>query len=332
LRPEDRISLDMGSPKYMLTIEELAGLVGKTSGDMFASLDQRALCGPGGNRKGVPPHVVREYLSGIGFGYTFKTVAHINLRGGIGKTTSTISAATRACQYGFKTCILDLDPQGSSSLAFDALPEPEAPIFYDVWQNPPEMVMGSLRKIGDYLHILPSSLENALLDSSLINPSSQKRAVRGVCDELKANGFDLVVIDCPPSLGIAVISTICAADTIVIPVSGDVFSFKGLDLTLEEVDSICEAFHLARPRIRVLFTKFDRRVKIFHDALDRLKSAYGDYFIPDVIRTSTEFSKALAMKRTVFASPNRSFAKEDYDRYVRSILGLDQISPEVRSA
>ncbi len=198
----------------MLTASELASLVGKRNRDIVISSEKGKGHRLAGNRKGISPGMVREYLTGLGFSYPFSVVAHINLRGGIGKTTSTISAASRACQYGFKTCILDMDPQGSSSLAFDALPGQEDPIFYDVWQKPSEMVMGSLKKIGDYLYILPSSLENALLDSSLMNPSSQKKAVRGVCDELKANGFDLVVIDCPPSLGIAVISSICAADTI----------------------------------------------------------------------------------------------------------------------
>ena len=319
----------MANRKYMLTTDDLAGLVGKRSGDIAGFFDKGDLHRLSNNRRGIPPRLVREYLTGFGFSFNFSVVAHINLRGGIGKTTSTISAASRACQYGFKTCILDMDPQGSSSLAFDALPGQEDPIFYDIWQNPSEMVMGSLKKIGDFLYILPSSLENALLDSSLINPSSQKKAVRGVCDELKANGFDLVVIDCPPSLGIAVISTICAADMIVVPVCSDAFSFKGLELTLNEISSICDAFHLELPVIRVLFTKFDRRVKISHDALVRFRSDYGDYFIPDVIRTSTEFSKALAMKETVFVSPKKSAAREDYDRYVRYITGLDRSFPEI---
>ncbi|MGD0282894.1 MAG: ParA family protein [Dissulfurispiraceae bacterium] len=313
----------------MLTAAELAGLVGKRSGDIARLFNKRDLHRLSSNRKGIPPRLVREYLISLGFSYNFSVVAHINLRGGIGKTTSTISAASRACQYGFKTCILDMDPQGSSSLAFDVLPGREDPIFYDVWQKPSEMVMGSLKKIGDYLYILPSSLENALLDSSLINPSSQKKAARGVCDELRANGFDLVVIDCPPSLGIAVISSICAADTIVVPVCSDAFSFKGLELTLNEITSICDTFHLEKPVIRVLFTKFDRRVKISHDALGCFRSDYSDYFIPDVIRTSTEFSKALAMKETIFASPKKNLAREDYDRYVRHITGLNRSFPEI---
>lgn len=309
---------------YLLTTDELARLVSTDALAVKNSLDSRHLVSLGGNKKGIAPPGVREYLSRSGFPYTFKVIAHINMRGGIAKTTSTITAATRACQYGFKTCIIDLDPQGSSSLALDKIPGEEDPIFYDVWQNPGELTMGSIKKIQDNLYILPSSLENALLDASLINPSSQKKAVQGVCDVLKANDFDVLFLDCPPSLGIAVISTICAADIIVIPVQSDAFSFKGLELTLKEITSICETFGLACPLIRILYTKFDRREKITTEGLRRLTSEYGAYFIPTVIRTSTDFSRSLARRETIFASAKRSQAKEDYDQYVRYILGLEE--------
>ena len=312
--------------RYLLTAGELARLSGADSSEVKTSFDPRDLIPQGGNKKGVGPAAVRRYLSRLGFAYPFKVIAHINMRGGIGKTTSTVTAAARACQYGFKTCIIDLDPQGSSSLALDQLPGEEDPIFYDIWQNPAELTIGSLKKIQEYLYILPSSLENALLDASLINPSSQKRAVHGVCDVLKTNGFDAVFIDCPPSLGIAVISTICAADIIVIPVHSDAFSFKGLDLTLQEIGSICETFGLRRPLIRILYTKYDRREKIAAEGLQRLTSEYGAYLIPKVIRTSTDFSQHLARRETVFASLKKSQAKEDYDYYVRHILGLERFA------
>jgi chromosome partitioning protein len=311
--------------KYVMTTAEFAELTGEPETEVIKRFDHKKLLDLNRKKVGIPSEVLREDLAKRGFHYSFKVVAHINMRGGIGKTTSTITVASRAFQYGFRTCILDLDPQGSSSMAFGTLPEEGAPIFYDIWQNPSATLMPSLKAIEDNLYILPSSLENGLLDLSLINPSAQKKAVHGVCAELKTNGFDLVMIDCPPSLGTAVISTICAADIIVIPVCSDPFSFKGLELTLNEITSICETFHLERPAIRILCTKFDRRERISIDALEKLSNLYGDYFVPTVIRTSTEFSKAIARRETVFASLRRNSARDDYDMYVRHLLELNNI-------
>lgn len=311
--------------KYVLTYDELTDLCGNLTNKNKELLKQKESIPLPGGKTGIPAYVVKEFLKKKGIKYSHHVLSHINMRGGIGKTTATITTATRAKQYGFKTCILDIDPQASATLAFNKIPEPDDPIFYDIWQKPNDMVMGTIKKIDDDLYIIPSSLENGLLDSSLVNPSAQKNAVKGVCDVLKNNGFDLIIIDNPPSLSTAVISSVCAADTIVIPMGNDAFSFRGLKITMDEVHSITDTFNMRKPNIGILFSRCDRREKASETALQKLKTKHSDNFIPHIIRTSTEFSKAIERKETVFASYRKSTAKDDYDMYVRYILGLDKI-------
>ncbi len=308
---------------YILTARELGTLTGQSTREILHHFDHQECINISGGLVGIPPQQVKKHLSARGVDYSFSVVAHINLKGGVGKTISSITAATRAVQYGFNTCLLDMDSQGSASLAFGIIPDEEAPVFCDVWQRPSEMVKDSLIHITDHLSLLPSSLENGLLDVHLMNPASQKHAVRGVCDVLQAHEFDLVIIDCPPSLGAAVISTICAADTIVIPVCGDSFSLKGLKLTLSEITSICEVFHLTQPTIHILYTKFDRRLKISRETFQQLSAMYHNLLIPVPIRTSSKYTNALAKQETIFATTRKSLAREDYDNYVRYLLGVD---------
>ncbi|MBD3306792.1 AAA family ATPase [candidate division KSB3 bacterium] len=311
-------------PLYMLTADELAGLTGLPVQDVLQAFDDQDCLKFSSGAVGIPPQHVKCYLSAHGMQYRPTIVAHINLKGGTGKTTSTITAATRAVQYGFTTCIVDMDSQGSASLAFHLMPDADEPIFCDVWQRPDDMVMDAIKPIQEMLSILPSSLENGLLDVQLMNPGAQKNAVRGVCNVLTSQGFDLVLIDCPPSLGTAVISTICAADIIVIPVCGDPFSLKGLELTLNEIASICDTFQLAEPKIRILYTQFDKRIKLSLETYQQLSAKYREYLIPTPIRTSSEFSKVLKKGRTVFASTRKSIAKEDYDSYLKHLLGMEK--------
>lgn len=314
--------------KYLLTCEELADLCGTTENKIKKKLNRNESLSIRGGKTGILPFVVKKFLKENGIDYSCQVLAIINMRGGIGKTTASINTATRAKQYGFKTCIIDMDPQGSTTLAFDMTPEEDDPIFYDIWQKPDEMVMGTIKKIDEDLYIIPSALENGLLDASLINPGYQKNAVKDVCNILKANGFEMIIIDNPPSLGTAVISSVCAADTIVVPMFSDAFSFKGLDITINEIHSICSTFNMGEPKVRVLFSKYDRREKASETALLELKDRYSKYFIPFPIRTSTEFSRALQRRETIFASYRKSTAKEDYDMYVKHILGLDKISKQ----
>ncbi len=307
-----------------MTVAGLAQTLGMSAVDV-ASASAKTESGPI-DKQPLAPANVKALLQARGVDYRFRTIAHINLRGGIGKTTASTSLALRAAHYGFQTCLLDLDPQGSASLAYDALPEPDDPIFYDVWSKPEDMLTPALRQVDDSLYLLPSSLENSMLDSAMANPGLQKNAVRNSLAVLQARGFDLAVIDCPPSLGTAVISTICAADIVVIPVWSDPFSLKGLELTVGEIQAICDTFGIPAPAIRVLYARYDRRERISERTLDYLRQHYADLLLPDIIRTSSEFSKALAKRQSVFASRRKNSAADDYDSYVRSLLNI-KITP-----
>jgi chromosome partitioning protein len=316
------MTMDAGTAPYtLLTTRELAARCGLTTRTLEGRFGADELVQINTATRGITPGGVRRFLAGEGLCVSFRVIAHATLRGGAGKTTSTISTALRAAQYGFRTCILDLDPQGSSSMALGVAPADDDPIFYDIWQKPEESLAAALVPLGTHLAILPSSLENALLDSGLLNPASQKKAVRGVCEQLRLLGFDTVVVDCPPSLGIAVISAICAADTLVIPVAGDAFSLKGLELTLGEIRSICATFGLPQPAVRILFSRFDQRESVCRQALDALRQRHPQLPLT-VIRTSTEFSKALASGGTAFSGHAKSGARDDYDHHVRQLLEI----------
>ena len=319
------MNINVSKCRYSISSAELGRLFDVPHKSLLKKFDPDEVFDSPGRTPLLSPSAVRRVLKDSGTDFSFRVVAHINMRGGIGKTTSTISLATRAAQYGFKTCILDLDSQGSASLALDCCPQDDDLIFYDVWQKPQEQLPKALKKIQDNLFVLPSSLENSLLDSALSNPASQKSAVLGVCQVLKESGFDLVVIDCPPSMGTAVISSICAAHIIVIPVWSDPFSVKGMHLTMEEVEAICDTYGMEMPDIRILYSRFDKREKVSRDTLEYLTQTYPEKLFPWTIRTSSGFTKAISRRESIYACYRQSTAKEDFDRYAQSILELEGI-------
>lgn len=311
------------SQKYLLTPTELASVVGKSVPGVSKAFKDFETVELAGRRVGLPPELVRQYLEKEGVNYSFRTISHLNLRGGIGKTTASTTLATRAVQYGHRVVLLDLDSQGSASLNFNIIPNENDPVFIDVWQDQRKL-KDALVKIEEHLFILPSSLNNGLLDSALSKPSDQKAAVKSVCRELQKLGFTLVIIDCPPSLGAAIVSTICASDTIVIPVGSDIFSTRGLKLTLEEIQSVCSTFNVAIPETRILFSKYDGREKLSISTLTELAQdpVYSKLLLPCFIRTSSELPKVTKDRETVFSRLKKSTAREDYDMYARQILGF----------
>lgn len=318
------------APRYLLSTDEFVAVAGEKA---LAKVNPEDFISLPGNKKGLPPSVVRRTLEKQGTDYSFRVVAHINLRGGVGKTTCTVTAATRAAQYGFKTCVMDLDMQASASLSFGVVVDEDEPVFCDVWQKPAEMLHTALHKVDEGLYLLPSSLENGLADSMLAtSPSNQKKAARAVCDQLNAEKFDLVFIDCPPSLGVMVVSAICAADIIVIPVWSDACSYRGLKLALQEISSIRDAFGLPAPEIQILFSRYDARESLSAETIRKLKEEFPEYLCKEFIRTSTQFAKTLERSETVFASHRKSTAREDYDSYVRSLLNIQTFTLSTKGA
>lgn len=309
--------------RYLMTAEELSLFLQLTPTRLFQEIDTGACPKLPNGSLGIPPAVVRACLARRGLSYAPRIIAHINLKGGTGKTTTTITAATRAAQYGFRTCVLDLDPQGSASLAFNVTPGDGDRIFCDVWEAPAQHIPGALHAVADSLAILPSSLDNEMLNVHLSEPTLQQQAVHDVCAAMFANNFDLILIDCPPSLGTTVISTICAADTVVIPACSDAYSRRGVALTLQEVAAICRAFGIKPPRAHILYTRFDKRLTMSVQVLRIFQRTYKRLCIPTPIRTSSMFAKSLERHATVFASHRKTPAKDDYDAYVRSVLDLD---------
>ena len=282
-------------------------------GPALTALDMRRLS----------PPAVREFLSDAGFVPRFRCLSVMNLKGGVGKTTTAVTVAARAVQYGLRACVVDLDAQGSATLAMGVEVAEGDPIFRDVWPSPALSVPKALREVHDFLSVLPSSLENSLLDLDLAKPASQKHAMTGVCDVLRTLGFDLVVVDCPPSLGAGPISAACAADVIVVPAGNDAFSLRGIQLTMDEVAAIRQTFGLPAVQIRILSTMVDGRETLSARYVEALTRRYPDQVLPGFIRRSTEFSKALERRVTVFAVGARGSARDDYDRVTRALLGLD---------
>lgn len=308
-----------------LLLKDAAVALGLDSGALASRVGAAAIASLPGGRRALAREAAGELLrAALAARPAATPLAFINLKGGVGKTTLALNLAARACQWGLRVCLVDLDPQASSTLALVGEPEEGTPVFLDVWQAPDEALPGALLPVVAGLDLLPSSLDNTLLDGQLAHPAQQKRAVRGVCDRLAALGYDLVLLDCPPALGTAVISTFCAARQVVVPVCADAFSFKGLRLTLEEMAAIGDAFALPLPRVRVLFNRHDRRERLHGDALAELRAEHGDILMRSVLRVSSHYARALAARQSVFSDPRHSVASLDLDQALRELLDLSE--------
>jgi chromosome partitioning protein len=310
---------------YSLSKRELKRMIDNGSPKFSSSSKISALLQIQGNH--VLPDEVKSAFKSAGVSYSSQSIAHLNMRGGIGKTTASLSLATRAVQYGFKTCLVDLDPQASATYALLPDMTDEHLVVADIWEHTEELLNESLVEVSKSLYLLPSSLDNSVLDDEWDDPAIQKIAVKQIIDKLKSDGFDLIVIDAPPSLNCIVISIIAAVDTIIVPVWSDPFSVRGLEILMKESAQIATTFKRKDPIINILFAQYDSRLKLSELVYQSLKKQYPKQLLKSRIRTSTEFSKAIHKQETVFRKNLKHVASIDYDAYVREVLSLSIPSP-----
>ena len=278
----------------------------------------------------ISPDEAQRLLKSAGLFGSARTISFINLKGGTGKTTSAVTTATRASEFGFRAVVIDLDAQASATFMLAPEKIDQVKPFIEIWDTPAQ-ISDILIEVSPWLSLLPSSLDNSLLDIHLSKPLSQKTAIKDACSHMHTMGHDLVVIDCPPSLGTGVISAICASDTLVIPTTPDNFSLRGIDLTIEETGAIAETFGLPKPQIKILLTHYDRRIKLSDEVYRHLQDKYADMLIQQPIRISSAYAQAQEQGKTVFQFAKAKKVQADYHALTTELLRLNGSTPNMDS-
>ncbi|MBL0942301.1 MAG: ParA family protein [Alphaproteobacteria bacterium] len=263
------------------------------------------------------------------FGYKFKKqiIAFQIVKGGTGKTSLAHAVAVRANLYGAKVLCIDLDQQGNLTQAFGVDAE-ELPIMIDVLQDNINLDK-TIVSIGPGIDLIPSRIENAVLDNIIIlKRHAIDQVYKKKFDEYKKK-YDLIIIDCPPALGQSVAAVALTADIIIAPVTPEEFSLSGLKITSHELQNLEENFSTKIP-LKLVLNKFDTRTSLSHEVLSTLikHPIYGDKLYKSYIRASQEFPNTIANGTSIFDSLKITSAKEDIDLLTREILQINKTLDE----
>lgn len=243
------------------------------------------------------------------------------VKGGTGKTSLCLGLGVRASLYGARTLLIDLDQQGNLTKAC-RIKTHDKPIMIELINQDMSIEEGIV-PVYEGLDLLPSRIENALLDSNLmLKRLPLDRIYRDMIDPLKSQ-YDLILIDCPPALGSSVTAASLASDKIISPVTPSEFSLEGLEITSREIVNIEKTFKKSIPVCPIL-NEFDPRTSLSHDTMRFLVShpTHSKNLIRTAIRRSQEFENVLTKGMSIFDSLTSSTAKEDVDLLARELLKI----------
>ena len=162
-----------------------------------------------------------------------RTIAVMNQKGGVGKTTTSVNLAAALARSGKRVCVLDLDPQGHASFHLGIEAGPECPTLYSVFSD--EATIDDVRQlVADNLSVVPSNIDLAAVEVELADVTRREFLLRHALQPWREqNRLDYVLMDCPPSLGILTINALSAVQEVFIPLQPHFFALQGLSRLFE---------------------------------------------------------------------------------------------------
>ena len=284
---------------------------------------------PLGNKNALPPETVRRILELRG--YKFKnnpeqpTIINVfGMKGGIGKTSIATALAEGASRLGFNVLAIDLDMQGNLTQSFN-MKKHGQPVLYHAIVGDKD-ITDVIVPITPNLHLLPSSLDNSQIEHVLNSKQSINitNFFNEMLDPIK-NQYDLIVIDCPPSIHKITVCASCFATENLIPINADIDSFDGVVMTVSEIEKIERSFKnlLMKISYKIVFNKYDAREKLSLHIMGAISERQNlkENLLPVVIRTNTAFKNTKADGEYIFDA-NKSTAKEDCFSLICELTGL----------
>ncbi|WP_396022515.1 ParA family protein [Cellulomonas palmilytica] len=232
-----------------------------------------------------------------------RVIAMCNQKGGVGKTTTTINLAAALAEYGRRVLIVDFDPQGAASVGLGISPHELDLTVYNLLMERDAQVADVLRQTATPgLDLLPANIDLSAAEVQLVGEVAREsvlsRALRPVLDD-----YDVVLIDCQPSLGLLTVNALTAAHGVLIPLECEFFALRGVALLIETIEKVRDRLN---PRLEVdgiLATMYDSRTLHAREVVARVHEAFGDTLLQTVIGRTVKFPDA-----TVAAEPITTYA------------------------
>ncbi len=246
----------------------------------------------------------------------------INYKGGTGKSTIASNYAYNLAQIGFNVLAIDLDPQGHLTRSL-GIPDENARILPTIMEG---IIKGDINHSivsikNNLLHLIPSNVNLTIFEKYLQQQNiAVETKLYKILQPIMPN-YNYIIIDCAPSVSLANINAMVAADDIFVPVVPDFLSYDGLNLLFKDISSLKEnaTFYHAR-QIKIIVNRYDQRLSIADILIKTLQNEYKDMLMNTILRQDATVERAQAKLLTIFEYARRSKFAQDITNFTNEVL------------
>ncbi len=248
-------------------------------------------------------------------------VAVANQKGGVGKTTTAINIATAMAAIGWRTLLLDLDPQGNASTGLGIATSDRATSSYDLLIEglPLQDCVHATSVPG--LDLVPATQDLSGAEVELVAVEDRWERLR---QSLRGPGgarYDICFVDCPPSLGLLTLNALTAADTLLVPLQCEFFALEGLSQLLQTVERVQQQFNPGLGIVGVVLTMFDRRNRLTDQVADDVRDCLGALVFESVIPRNVRLSEAPSHGLPALIYDHQCAGSRAYIALARELIG-----------
>ena len=270
-----------------------------------------------------------------------RTIAVINQKGGVGKTTTVANLGAAVAAAGVNVCLVDLDPQGHLTLHYGIEPDDHTLSAYDVLTRECTVPQAT-QMLTPHLSLIPATIDLAAVEGDLAAQADRANRL-GESFAAQPLPHDLVLIDCPPSLGMLTLNALALADDVVIPLQAHFLALQGLGKLLETVELVQQRIN---PRIRVagvVLCMFESVTRLAAEVVSDLREFFASArdsgkpwdqarIFSTVIRRNIKLAESPSYGKTIFEYEPRSHGADDYhklgEEFVKLFVAPDEPQPQ----
>lgn len=249
-----------------------------------------------------------------------RIIAMVNQKGGVGKTTSTINLGAALAEAGRKVLLVDFDPQGALSAGFGTNPHELDVTVYNVLMDRKVDIRDAIIHTDvANIDILPANIDLSAAEVQLVNEVAREQVLASALRKVE-DDYDVVLIDCQPSLGLLTVNALTAAHGVIIPLICEFFALRAVALLIETIDKVQDRLNPGLQVDGVLATMYDARTLHAREVLARLVEAFGDKVFETVIKRTIKFADASVAAEPITSYASNHQGAESYRRLAKELI------------